>query len=486
MAALDTDADQVFAEDPSHHHASFTIAAPSTRFTEDTEELLARHFGAEAAAAIPRPNGPLIGNASVLSGARATAALGWHPRCWTTGEKGSPQSKSYSTHAFGRHHQQNRHPHHHHCQQRRQQQQQQQRQRMSTCAAGTCAADGMDGSSAARAALMDPGLKTYNITGHVLDSGEVLPNFAELTYVVHGEEHIQEGGSGKVILHPTSFDATHPDLGYQIGPGATLDTDKYAVIIPNLLGNGVSYSPSRVMEGGPPYPSVVTVDDNVRLQQRLLTDALGLDLESSPLELVYGYSMGGMQALAWARLFPTELKSAAAVCGAAVCSDYNDVFLGSLDATLTASDGTAESTAAHLKAFARIYAGWGVGSPFYQGKVWATLGFDSLDDFVVRSYEGGFAAGDPRDLLAQVDTWRAASSTPRGGRNAAAGGGSSDGGGGGAWNTATIEDGLKGVNATCLLMPCSTDRYFPVDEIKAREASLIPNAILAPIESGWG
>ena len=49
------------------------------------------------------------------------------------------------------------------------------------------------------------------------------------------------GGSGKVVLHPTSFDATHLDLAYQIGPGATLDTDKYAVVVPNLLGSSFCF-----------------------------------------------------------------------------------------------------------------------------------------------------------------------------------------------------------------------------------------------------
>lgn len=354
---------------------------------------------------------------------------------------------------------------------------------MATCAAGTRAADGMDGSIAARAANMDPALQTFSIAGRMLESGEELPDSAELAYVVHGGQHIQEGGSGRVILHPTSFDATHLDLGYQIGPGATLDTDEYAVIVPNLLGNGVSYSPSKVVtddhwHGHPAsdqlYPSVVTIDDNVSLQRALLTEGLGLELETSPLDLVYGYSMGGMQALAWARLYPEEVKAAASVCGAAVCGDYNDVFLGALDAALAACDGTEDSTAAHLKAFGRIYAGWGVGSPFYQDKVWESLGYASLDEFVVQSYEGGFAGADPRDLLAQVDTWRHCSSTPCG---RAAPADRVDG---------SIENALKGVTAACLLMPCSTDRYFPVEEIAEREARLIPRSTLAPIESKWG
>ena len=50
-----------------------------------------------------------------------------------------------------------------------------------------------------------------------------------------------------VILHPSSFDATSSDLMYQVGPGKLLDTNKYFVIVCNLLGNGFSTSPSNAV-----------------------------------------------------------------------------------------------------------------------------------------------------------------------------------------------------------------------------------------------
>ena len=87
--------------------------------------------------------------------------------------------------------------------------------------------------------------------GARLGCGTVLDSSARLVYKIHGREHLKaEGGSGKVILHPTSYDATHLDLEYNIGPGQTLDTDTYAVIVANLCGNGVSFSPS----GSASYP----------------------------------------------------------------------------------------------------------------------------------------------------------------------------------------------------------------------------------------
>ena len=42
------------------------------------------------------------------------------------------------------------------------------------------------------------------------------------------------------------------------------------------------------------------------------------------------------------------------------------------------------------------------------------------------------------------------------------------------------------MHAIELLMPCTGDRYFAVDECAAREAALIPGATLLPIDSAWG
>ena len=46
-----------------------------------------------------------------------------------------------------------------------------------------------------------------------------------------------------------------------------------------------------------------------------------------------------------------------------------------------------------------------MGYEFYSAGVWQSLGFSSLEDFLTRSYEGGFAEADPRDLMAQLRTW---------------------------------------------------------------------------------
>ena len=50
-------------------------------------------------------------------------------------------------------------------------------------------------------------------------------------------------------------------------------------------------------------------------------------LEFRSIALVYGWSMGGMQAYHWAACHSDMVERAAIVCGSARCSPYNHVFL---------------------------------------------------------------------------------------------------------------------------------------------------------------
>jgi pimeloyl-ACP methyl ester carboxylesterase len=54
------------------------------------------------------------------------------------------------------------------------------------------------------------------------------------------------------------------------------------------------------------------VTDNVLVQQRLLAEVFGIER----VKLVYGFSMGGMQALHWGALFPDRVEKIAPICGA--------------------------------------------------------------------------------------------------------------------------------------------------------------------------
>src|SRR5262245_7534631 len=105
------------------------------------------------------------------------------------------------------------------------------------------------------------------------------------------------------------------------------------IIIPNMLGNGLSSSPSNTPE---PYNAsrfpLVTACDNVRLQHRLVTEKFGI----KKIPLFTGWSMGALQTFHWGALYPDMVERIAPFCGSAKCSRHNFVFLEGVKAALTA------------------------------------------------------------------------------------------------------------------------------------------------------
>jgi len=114
----------------------------------------------------------------------------------------------------------------------------------------------------------------------------------------------------------------HPTPGWWdelIGPGKALDTDRWFVVCVNVLGGcqgsdgPASPMPDRPGCYGANFP-VVSIRDMVRTQARV-ADALAIDRWHA----VIGGSMGGMQALEWAVMYPERVGSlvAIATCTAA-------------------------------------------------------------------------------------------------------------------------------------------------------------------------
>lgn len=104
----------------------------------------------------------------------------------------------------------------------------------------------------------------------------------------------------------------HPTPGWWerlIGPGLAIDTDEWFVVCANVLGGCQgSTGPSSIHpDDGRPYGSrfpVITIRDMVRAQA-VLFDELGIERWRS----VIGGSMGGMQVLEWAMIFPDRVAS---------------------------------------------------------------------------------------------------------------------------------------------------------------------------------
>ena len=121
-----------------------------------------------------------------------------------------------------------------------------------------------------------------------LQSGETLRG-ARLAYQVLGHLRTDRGNA---VLFPTYYTGTHRDNAKLVQPGRALDPAQWFVVIPNLFGNGVSSSPSNhPTQGGANFPRL-TLLDNVRAQQRLLTEQYGI----GRVALALGWSMGAQQA----------------------------------------------------------------------------------------------------------------------------------------------------------------------------------------------
>jgi homoserine O-acetyltransferase len=104
----------------------------------------------------------------------------------------------------------------------------------------------------------------------------------------------------------------HPEPGWweaMVGPGRPLDTDRWFVVCSNILGGcqGTTGPSSPHPVDGRPYGSrfpALTVRDMVRAQARL-ADHLGVARWHS----IVGGSLGGMQALEWAIMYPHRVRS---------------------------------------------------------------------------------------------------------------------------------------------------------------------------------
>lgn len=94
-----------------------------------------------------------------------------------------------------------------------------------------------------------------------------------------------------------------------VGPGRAFDSDKYYIICSNLLGSCYgttgpsSLNPKTKKSYGYSFP-VITIRDMVGVQKRLV-DHLGIN----SILCIAGGSMGGMQAIEWALLWPEFVKS---------------------------------------------------------------------------------------------------------------------------------------------------------------------------------
>lgn len=151
------------------------------------------------------------------------------------------------------------------------------------------------------------------------EGGRELPT-VRIAYESWGELNAAKDNA-VLILHALTGDSHlrgaagpgHPTDGWWdaiVGPGAPIDTDRYFVVAPNMLGGcqgstGASSIATDGREWASRFP-YLTVRDQVSAQV-LLSDALGINAWVA----VIGGSMGGMHALEWAVGHPDRLERVA-------------------------------------------------------------------------------------------------------------------------------------------------------------------------------
>lgn len=302
----------------------------------------------------------------------------------------------------------------------------------------------------------------FGLGDFAVERGGHIPD-ARLVWQAHGTLNAARDNA---IVYPCSYAATHDDEAWLIAPDGVLDPGRWFIVIPDMFSGSQSSSAATT----PGYPPIVTMADNVRAQYRLLTEHFGI----TRLAAAYGFSMGAGQAYHWAALYPGQVERAIVVCGSARTSPHNKVFLSGLLRTLEAAPEyqgngrfSAEPRSA-LRAFAHIYAGWGLSQDFYRERLFQTaVGAPDLDTFLRTDWEDGFSALPAANLYAQALTWQEADISAN------------------DLYQGDLAAALAAITARVLLMPSATDLYFRVADSEA-ELRHLRRGALAVIPSIWG
>jgi homoserine O-acetyltransferase len=165
---------------------------------------------------------------------------------------------------------------------------------------------------------------------HVLEAGGRLAP-VEVAFETWGELDAR-ASNAVLVLHALTGDSHaagpsgpgHPQLGWWdalIGPGRAVDTERFFVVCPNVLGGCQGTTgPATLAADGRPYGSrfpPITIRDQV-VVEAALADTLGIEQWAG----VIGGSMGGMRVLEWAVSLPERVARAAIIAvGATATAD---------------------------------------------------------------------------------------------------------------------------------------------------------------------
>jgi len=160
----------------------------------------------------------------------------------------------------------------------------------------------------------------YEVHGQLNAAGD---NVILICHALTGDAHVAGAGiyPENVLKDAPLLKSMKPgQAGWwdgMIGPGRTFDTDRYFVVCSNILGSCYGTTGPTSLKPGTDSPyrmdfPKISVRDMVNLQYKLLKK-LGVN----QLRLVTGGSLGGMQTLEWAVMYPEMVLGIAPIATAA-------------------------------------------------------------------------------------------------------------------------------------------------------------------------
>lgn len=165
----------------------------------------------------------------------------------------------------------------------------------------------------------DPGERKFlGIGSLLLENGELLPD-VRIAYQSWGLLNKERDNAILVNHALTGWSDVPAWWPSMVGPGLPLDTNKYFIICPNVIGGCQgSTGPSSLAPGAKRYGSrfpTLTIRDMVAAEVAF-SDALGI----KKYRLAVGPSLGGMRALEWAIQHPERVDAICTIGSSAVAT----------------------------------------------------------------------------------------------------------------------------------------------------------------------
>ncbi|MET0069177.1 MAG: alpha/beta fold hydrolase [Candidatus Thiodiazotropha sp.] len=305
----------------------------------------------------------------------------------------------------------------------------------------------------------------YDLSDFDLEEGGAIPN-CQIAYASFGKLNAAKDNA---IIFPHMFSGTSKHMEIYVGEGMALDPTKYFILLPNMIGAGLSSSPHNSHDpiSMANFPNV-TIGDDVRAQYLLATQRFGI----TAVQLVLGWSMGAQQTFEWAVRYPDLVKRAAPIGGTAKGTAHNYILVENAMRQIRSDSAwqngnykEPNAAAEGLKNLARFFSMIGLSKEFYAQEIWRDAGFNSLEEFETGFWEAWFSPMDPNALLASLRKWQHADVSKH-----------TDG---------DLAAAMGRIKALVFNMPFEKDLMFTVDECKL-EHELTPYSELRPIPTLWG